>query len=128
MTPCSPLLAKLPNLIVLDVFKTDVRDDGLKQLVALKKLKDLDLRWTLIGDAGVANLKGLDALKALKLQDTRTMEACLDSVLSLPALERLGLSGANFGDSAVKKIGKATRLRELQFDDYDRHRRRPGSA
>ena len=65
---------------MLDLFKTDVRDDGLKQLVALKKLKDLDLRRTLTATPGVANLKGLDALKALKLQDTRMTEACLDNV------------------------------------------------
>jgi len=44
-------------------------------------------------------------------------EACLDNALALPALERLGLSGANFGDTALQRIGKVTRLKELQLDD-----------
>lgn len=69
------IVAAMPNLAVLQLRGTRITNEGLKELVALKKLCNLDLSNTEVTDEGLRHLKDVPALRWLFLQESKVSEA-----------------------------------------------------
>jgi hypothetical protein len=68
-------LKKLTNLEELNVAKTLVADDGLEELVDLKKLKKLNVLGSLASGMGLKNaIPGLQVISDLEMQRNRLPE------------------------------------------------------
>jgi hypothetical protein len=64
-------LAALRNLRILYLSGClNLRDDGLKQLAALKKLTTVDLKMTVVSDKGLMELSAIPGLAHLRVAGT----------------------------------------------------------
>ena len=84
-----------PDTERLSLGNTRVTDEGLSNLVPLKKLNWLDLSATPISDASAANLSTLDNLETLWLAGTNITDASVPSLVKLTKLTELDLRGTN---------------------------------
>ena len=81
--------AKRPGKPVVDVGLsfTKVTDTDLKELMELKRLKELSLGGTKITDAGLKELKELTSLQTLNVQNTPVTHAGIEELqAALPGL------------------------------------------
>lgn len=99
------LLAGLePNLVGLDLSRTQVSDAGLARLAAFPRLQRLKLCATDIGDAGLAPLARLARLEVLNLYATRVTDAGLEHLAGLRALRRLYLWQTAVTDEGLARL------------------------
>ena len=84
-------LMPLKDLRELELSYTRVDDKGLRFLASLKRLRTLSLQHTDVTDAGVAELRLLPELKTLDLRQTAVTPAIAPLLKSFPSLERVVL-------------------------------------
>ena len=60
-------MATFKSLTALDLYRSDVGDEGLKELAALKNLAVLDLGETIVSDKGLKELASFKTLTTLNL-------------------------------------------------------------
>ena len=111
-------IAREPNLfqgpiVEIDLSETKVRDDDLRLLSNLPRLRTLHLHRTGISDAGVEHLEGLKHLTTLTLGDTRITNAGLKAVTKLEQLQFIGLHGTLVDDTGVKHLKALPHLKSL---------------
>jgi len=95
-----------------------VTDAGLKELSALKELKELDLHACPgVTDAGLKNLVGLKELKTLYVGGTKVTDAGLKNLATLKGLQMLELDGTGVTDAGLKDLATLKDLRELRLAD-----------
>jgi hypothetical protein len=87
-------LARLPNLVALNLEGTPVGDDRFVQLCTLlPNLRRLSLRGARVTDLGIVGLSRLGRLEAADLGlEAVSFRALRDVVLSLPSLAHVALS------------------------------------
>jgi Leucine-rich repeat (LRR) protein len=115
------ILTRAQNIKHLDLSRTNVTDESLRQLWPteddtgtvrtrtsnLPNLKFLLLDDTNITDVGIRILARHTELRGLSLRDTAiTDEAALD-LAKMPALERISLPGGTLSDGALERLEKA---------------------
>jgi hypothetical protein len=74
------LVARLPNLEVLNLCFADVDDSGFAHLQELSNLRSLNLAHSNITDGGLRRLRSLTTLNYLHLDGTRTTPAAVDDL------------------------------------------------
>ncbi len=94
-------LAAFVNLESLDLTYATFRDEGLKSLAGLKKLRRLYLRDTLVTDEGLQSLSGLTQLEELDLSGVHVTDRGLSSLRNLTAMKKLNLLGADISDAGI---------------------------
>ncbi|MFO0914972.1 MAG: discoidin domain-containing protein [Pirellulales bacterium] len=82
-------VAKLSNVIWLNLRGTKITDAGLAHLANLKSLRKLHLEKTAVTDAGLAHLAGLENLEYLNLYGTQVTDAGLQQLKGLKSLKKL---------------------------------------
>lgn len=85
------LLGSVSGISILDLTKSRVTDEGLRDLVRIRGLQCLILNNTAVSDAGMERLLFLKDLRALELKGTRVTEAGLKTLSRHAGLERLCL-------------------------------------
>src|SRR5262249_55590252 len=110
------------RLRALDLFGTEVGDDGLAHLAGLTELRALYLESTRVGDAGVAHLRKLTRLERLALSGTRVSDACLTHLTSLAALKAVDLSYTAVTPAGVDQLRRALPGAEVTADDLQGRR------
>jgi Leucine-rich repeat (LRR) protein len=100
-------LAALKQLRNLDLNSTKVTDAGLKDLAALKQLETLDLDNTKVTDAGLKDLAALKELQILTLNGTKVTDAGLKDLAALKQLDALDLRHTKVTDIGVKDLKRA---------------------
>ncbi len=103
-------------LTSLDLGETDVTDEGLKALVAMKNLRRLSLDRTRITDAGLRNLSGLKYLEYLNVHTTAVTDAGLVALKPLKQLRSLYVWQTKVTPAAVEGLSS-------QLVDHRRIRR-----
>ena len=131
------LVEMFPNLRELHLDETDIRDSGIDDLSALKKLeilklkrtpitlkegpglsqlkslKSIDLEGSLVSNHGVAQLAQLKNLEYVNLTHTHTDGETLKALEKLLTLKRLSLKGTRVGFQALKRLATANQHLEL---------------
>lgn len=130
-------LARLTDLTMVDLGRTQVTDQGLAQIRGLRQLTALSLdgtavadgglevvagfpqlSWlvlydTPIGDSGLSRLAGCTNLKRLVLSRTRVTDSGMACLSGLLQLEELHLSSTRVGDAGLEQVKGLTRLKVL---------------
>ncbi len=99
------------NLVVLDLYLTDITDKAMESLVGLP-LEALVISQTQIGDEGLASIAKIKTLGRLELFDTKVTDAGLKHLSNLP-LYRIDLSKTAVTDAGMEDIAKIKGLRRL---------------
>jgi uncharacterized protein (TIGR03067 family) len=99
-------------VVGLSLFRTGANDDALKNLKALKHLRELDLLGTGITDAGLKELRRLHKLQDLNLRFTNVTGAGLRELKNLKNLQTLSLPD-RLTDGRTDEMLKA--LREVNL-------------
>ncbi|MBP7141080.1 MAG: hypothetical protein KBA71_04180 [Opitutaceae bacterium] len=105
-------------LTSLDLGETDVTDEGLKALVAMKNLRRLSLDRTRITDAGLQNLSGLKYLEYLNVHTTAVTDAGLAALKPLRQLRSLYVWQTKVTPAATEELSSRLvdhrRIRRLE--------------
>lgn len=101
----------------INLMLTNVRDEGVKTLAAIKTIRNMRLIKTKVTDQGVAHLKDHPAIEFLDLQDVNTCgNASLETAATLPKLKKLRVYGPQFTDAGMEHVAKIKSLVELSME------------
>ena len=89
------ILAKKPDLVVLDMGNPDVNDETLLLLGHLHHLEELTLNDSAVTDSGLPALAKLPALESLRIARTKVTPAGIEAFLAAPPpnLRQIDVSG-----------------------------------
>ncbi len=108
-------LAALRNLKFLNLFRTNLTDKGLANLQGLTQLETLLIGGTKISDEGLKNLERLAKLKKISVFRTNVSDAGLKHLEKLPALEILLIGESKITEEGAKSLQKV--LPALRFSE-----------
>ena len=100
-------VARLGNVVELNLRDTKITSAGLVHLKGLAKLKRLHLERTNVSDEGVANLTKLTTLEYLNLYGTKITDKSLDHLAGLKKLRQLYVWQTDVTDAGIAKLKKA---------------------
>lgn len=110
-------IGNIPNLKELWLSQTAIGDDGLKHLSHAKNLRTLSLSETNITDEGLQALAGLSELECLVLNKTRVTRVGLRTVVrNHPKLSNVSLSDMDIGDEDLSLLTALPRLEALGLE------------
>jgi len=113
---CFPYLAKIPNLLKLELQNTDVVT--LEGINKLKNLHVLVLKSTEVSDDAVKNLAGLSKLEHLSLSNTRDLsDQALVNLPVLPKLNTIELVKTQITGATLPELIKQKSLVILRISD-----------
>jgi hypothetical protein len=104
--------AGLDSLVMLDISRTKISDEGLAHLKSCRKLTVLILPIE-VSDAGLATLKPLRHLRELNLDQTHITDKGLAMVSHFPNLTDLDLSSTHVSDAGVALLRRLPHLERL---------------
>ncbi|MCP4192586.1 MAG: hypothetical protein GY768_18380 [Planctomycetaceae bacterium] len=90
-----------------------LNDDQLSRLAKLKNVVALNLSNTKITSAGLVHLQDFDKLRWLHLEKTQVGDDGIDYLSQLPNLEYLNLYSTNITDKSLEKLSQSKRLARL---------------
>jgi Leucine-rich repeat (LRR) protein len=105
-------IGKFPNLTVLDLSETTIKDAALVEIGKLPKIEDLNLWHTRVTDSGLEALAG-SKLKRLNLDDTNIGDGGIPSIVPIKSLEFLHLGTTAITDEGAAKLSELTNLKTL---------------
>jgi Leucine-rich repeat (LRR) protein len=108
-------LAKLTKLTDLSLARTQISDDGLASLVALKRLRRLVLDGTAVRAPGLRRLKELPELVELRLGCPTLIDLGITPLGELKRLRKLSLVGSQVSDEGLKALADLKELQELDL-------------
>ena len=100
-------VARLGNVVELNLRDTKITNAGLVHLKGLAKLTRLHLERTNVGDEGIANLTKLTTLEYLNLYGTKITDKSLDHLAGLKNLRQLYVWQTDVTDAGIAKFKKA---------------------
>ena len=100
-------VARLGNVVELNLRDTKITSAGLGHLKGLAKLTRLHLERTNVGDEGIANLTKLTTLEYLNLYGTKITDKSLDHLAGLKNLRQLYVWQTDVTDAGIAKFKKA---------------------
>ena len=100
-------VARLGNVVELNLRDTKITSAGLVHLKGLAKLKRLHLERTNVGDEGIVNLTKLTTLEYLNLYGTKITDKSLDHLAGLKNLRQLYVWQTDVTDAGIAKFKKA---------------------
>ena len=111
-------------MILLDLNRKNISDDGVQLLAPLTSLEWLDLSWNRITDDGVVCLKALSKLKHLNIGfcdrlphdeffHDRISDAGIAELRGLVELRELNIARSSITDAGMRTIGGFERLETL---------------
>ena len=100
-------VARLGNVVELNLRDTKITSAGLVHLKGLAKLTRLHLERTNVGDEGIANLTKLTSLEYLNLYGTKITDKSLDHLAGLKNLRQLYVWQTDVTDAGIAKFKKA---------------------
>lgn len=94
---------------------TQVGDEGLANLVALRKLEVVIIYGSRITDIGCKYIGKMKNLRLLRLIDTTIDDEGMAHIVDLPKLKILSIRNANITDNGVVYLGKMSQLTSLDL-------------
>lgn len=112
------LISQRKDLYSLSLIETQVTDDACVFLKQLPRLRSLNLGSTKVGDAGLKELPAVRSLRELRIPPACTA-AGLTPLQTLPFLQHLDLRGLAIGDGVVDVLSKFKHLRYVNLSYTD---------
>jgi hypothetical protein len=110
------LLAGIKTIKKLDLSFTYVTDRGIKSLLQLRQLEDLNLDTAeLVTDASMATLRNVPALRKLKVRGVDITDAGMPYVGQMTGLRSLDLSYTMLEDVGLENLPALSELEELKL-------------
>lgn len=107
-------LAGLTDLETLSLAQTHITDDGLRVVVALPDLRELDLFYCEhITDAGASLLRKADALERLNVRGTKISDSGVQFLTELKSLRFLDIGIAEISDTSIELLEALPALESL---------------
>jgi hypothetical protein len=113
-------LVDVPGISAVKLQMTDVTDDGMKSLAAMKNLKRLAIEGGRpgVGDEGFSHIKTISSLEQLEMMNTRISDRSLAGLENLPNLQSLTLAhsthySTQFTTAAHQDLKALTKLKRL---------------
>ncbi|MHB8902160.1 MAG: hypothetical protein ACYC6Y_25665 [Thermoguttaceae bacterium] len=103
-------LGECRSLRVLNLSRSDVTGEGLKHLVRLGSLEDLDLSYTKVGDDDMATVGQMGSLRRLDLSRDRLSGRGLHRLGPLENLQTVCLVATPLRDGALKSLASLRSL------------------
>jgi Leucine-rich repeat (LRR) protein len=111
-----PTLRKLKNLKALTLSRTEIDDEGLRQLAAIEGLKELHLTESAgISDRGISFLVALGSLEGLTLESNRITSESASTLARLKNLRRLMLYKTRIDDEGLRRLAELKELAVLEL-------------
>lgn len=111
-------IGKLEEIVILDLSRTHVGPEGLRQCTSLVGLRQLYLADTSIGDTVWSVVDHFPKLTILDIANTNVTGERIPDSLRLPYLKSFNGDGAEINDSGLAKICKACpHLESLSFSE-----------
>ncbi len=98
------------RIAALDLAKSQVTDEGLKVLAAMKELEKLHLENTKITDAGIQHLTPLKKLEYLNLYATDVSNAIFDFIKEIPSLRKVYVWQTKVDTEEARRFEKSVNL------------------
>jgi len=95
---------KLRDVVLLNLPRTKVTDEGLSYLDSLSELQYLDLNGTAITDDGLAPLRSLPKLRHLSLVDTAISDAGVKHLREMNSLTQLDLISTKISETGINTL------------------------
>jgi internalin A len=109
-------LGRLPDLERLDLSHTRISDEGMLNLKAAPKVKELKLYYSeWITDQGLTAIKNWKHLERLDLRGTRVSDGTLEVVSHLTTIEALDIAQTEVTDLGLENLITLVNLRELSL-------------
>jgi hypothetical protein len=108
-------LKELPHLRTLDLYGSNITQNGWNQLFGLEQLQSLDLGGTDVTDASLGHLQGMKHLTTLGLANTAITDAGLEHLEKMPQLQVVALVGTKISGNGLVHLKKLTHLERLTF-------------
>ena len=99
----------------LELWETQIGDEGLQLLKNFPQLEWLDLGDTKITDSGLHHLRSLSALRELILPNTAIGNLGMESLAALKKLKTLGLGNTKVNDDSIACLSSLSELRYLSI-------------
>ena len=97
----------------LNLTGSEITDDVLSDLAAMRSLANLNLASTAITDEGLAALTSSKRLEELGLKETQVSDAGISHLLKMPRLKFLDVRQTGMTRDGLKALREAPRLREV---------------
>ena len=111
-----PHLGKLDKLVSLHIAVSDLKDNDLKALPPLPKLREFWMGKNVVTDEGLKYLADMKDLRYLQIRGTQIQGSGLVHLAGLTKLDRLDLSENPLTDEAIPHIvNNFKRLRKINF-------------
>ena len=101
------------KVVKVDLKKTAATDDDIALLAALPELRELNVFRTAMTDKGLAALEDLEHLETLLMGGTKVTDAGLAALLDHPRLKKISVFDTQIGDAAIPHLAKLGALRVL---------------
>jgi Leucine-rich repeat (LRR) protein len=110
-------LVQFENIVALDLFGSDITDEGAEHICKLKKLEQLSLRCSRMTEKGLKELAKLEELTRLSLSQMTVNEEMWKEVAGFKKVKKFHLSfnKIEVTDTGIKSIAKLEKLVDLQF-------------
>src|SRR3546814_95375 len=102
----SLLLPLKEQIVWLDLTRTELSDQGIENIAALRNLTRLHLAHTAIGDDGLSKLAACPNLGFLNLFDTRVTDQGLAALQSLASLQEIHLYQTGVSAAGARKLAE----------------------
>ncbi len=112
-------IGRLHRLAILRLGKTLVTNDGLRHLLGLRGLRELDIYGTSVDDGGMASIAQLANLRELDLGGTGITDIGLRLVGRLHKLKSLSMNATGIKGTGLVWLKNLTHLRSLDLSQTD---------
>lgn len=106
-------LADLHNLRDLNLYRSNIGDEGLKHLLGLKKMRWIPMGETKVTDAGLKIISGMTQLEYVGVRGDDVTDAGLVHLKGLTNLTGLYLGETKITDDGLKHLAPLTGLKEI---------------
>ena len=106
-----------PQLVYLNLARTNVKDGHLSALGSLKKLAFLHLERTSVSDSGMRHVGRLVNLQYLNLYGTKVSDKSIQSLVKLKNLQKLYLWNTKFTKAGIQKLRKLLPKTDVNFGE-----------
>jgi hypothetical protein len=114
---CLELIAANQSIESLSIGSSQLSDidSEVKPLAAMPTLQRLNLFRTEIGDQGIQNLRLATSLKSIHLADTKVTDGAVDDLLCLGNLEALDIRGTAIGKEGIRGLYELPKLQRFDI-------------